>query len=225
MYAIRLELGRELEDVLFQKMQQKRDAEEREAEIYRAKRAYLVRKLLKFSVHLGFLIGILIFVFADISKLGEWNELKERLAKRPEFIASNPIIDTTVVDEIRKHQEELELLKSTSYYAEETSETEGMSEEVIGKYGIVIDINNNKILASREGRTRMVPASMTKVLTVLVAAENIAEDSLEDDFTIKYLCPKTFHSFERGCRSIGDKIGLSDSLFERRSVFDFEAAL
>ena len=98
MYAIRLELGRELEDVLFQKMQQKRDAEEREAEIYRAKRAYLVRKLLKFSVHLGFLIGILIFVFADISKLGEWNELKERLAKRPEFIASNPIIDTTVVD-------------------------------------------------------------------------------------------------------------------------------
>ncbi len=184
MYAIRLELGRELEDVLFQKMQQKRDAEEREAEIYKAKRAYLVRKLLKFSVHLGFLIGILIFVFADISKLGEWNELKERLAKRPEFIASNPIIDTTVVDEIRKHQEELELLKSTSYYAEETSETEGMSEEVIGKYGIVVDVNNNRILASREGRTRMVPASMTKVLTVLVAAENIAEDSLEDDFTI-----------------------------------------
>ena len=59
-------------------------------------------------------------MFADISKLGEWNELKERLAKRPEFIASNPIIDTTVVDEIRKHEEELELLKSTSYYAEET---------------------------------------------------------------------------------------------------------
>ena len=184
MYAIRLELGRELEDVLFQRMQQKKDEQEREAEIYRAKRAYLLRKLLKFSVHLGFLIGILIFVFADISKVREWGELKEELAKRPEFIASNPIIDTSVLDEIRKREEERELLKSTSYYAEETSETEGMSEEVIGKYGIVVDINNNRILASREGRTRMVPASMTKVMTVLVAAENIAEDALDDDFTI-----------------------------------------
>ena len=184
MYAIRLELGRELEDMLFQKMQQKRDEEELAAIRYRAKRAWLIRKLGKSALLLGFFVGILIFVFADISKYRQWNELKEKLAKRPVFIASNPIVDTTEADEYRQHQEELEILRNTSYYAEETSATEGIGEDVIGRYAIVVDINNNRILASREGRTRMVPASMTKIMTVLVAAENIAEDSLEDDFTI-----------------------------------------
>ena len=184
MYAIRLELGRELEDLLFQKMQQKKDKEELEAARYRARRAFILRRLLKVLIYAGFLAGILVFVFADIDKYKELQELRERIAKRPEFIASNPIVDISVIEELRAKEEEKEELKNTSYFAEETASTEEVSEDVIGQYGIVIDINNNTILASREGRTRMVPASMTKVMTVLVAAENIDEDSLDDDFTI-----------------------------------------
>ena len=59
-----------------------------------------------------------------------------------------------------------------------------MGEDVISSYGIVIDINGNEILASREGKTRMYPASMTKIMTVLVAAENLSEDAFEDEFTV-----------------------------------------
>ena len=106
MYAIRLELGRELEDLLFQKMQAKRDEEELAAEKYRAKRAWYLRRIAGFSLHLGFLVGILIFVFADISKYSELKEKRAELAKRPNFYAAHPILDITKVEEVRQKEEE-----------------------------------------------------------------------------------------------------------------------
>ena len=184
MYAIRLELGRELEDILFRNMQAKLDAEELAEARYRAKKAWYIRKIAKLSLYFGFLIGILIFVFADIFKYREYKDLQEKLAKRPNFVEAHPMVDITIVEEARRKAEEIEQLKSARYYADETPETQGMGEDVISTYGIAIDINNNTILASREGKTRMYPASMTKIMTVLVAAENLADDGFEDEFTV-----------------------------------------
>ncbi len=201
MYAIRLELGRELEDLLFRKMQAKLDEEELAREQYEIQRAGFLRKAARFSIHVGFLIGILFFVFADISEYRELEALEEELARRPFVYAASPLIDTTVLDEERIREEERERLRSTQYFADETPETEGMSDEVISKYGIVIDINNEKILAMRDGKTRISPASMTKIMTVLVAAENIAEDSLEESFTVT---PEiNYYSYSHGCSNVG----------------------
>ena len=50
MYTIRLELGRELEDLLFRKMQAKRDEEELAAYRYRAKRIWYVKRIGKLSI-------------------------------------------------------------------------------------------------------------------------------------------------------------------------------
>ena len=184
MYAIRLELGRELEDVLFQRMQAKKDAEEREAAKYRAKHAWYIRKFGTLFLHIVLMAAILIFTVADISKYNELREKEEELARHPFVYAAHPIMDLTVVEEAREKAQEMERLRNTQYFAEADSATEGMGEDIISSYGIVVDINNNRILASREGKTMMYPASMTKIMTVLVAAENIAEDSMEDTFTI-----------------------------------------
>ena len=201
MYAIRLELGRELEDLLFRKMQAKRDAEELEAAKYRAKQAWYIQKIGKLLLHTGFLVGILIFVVADISKLNELKDIEEELARRPFVYAAHPLIDLTVVEEARQKAEEIERLKLTQYYAEESPETDSMGDDVISKYGIVVDINNNRILAIRDGKTRVSPASMTKIMTVLVAAENIPEDGLEDTFTIT---PEiNYYSTSHGASKVG----------------------
>ena len=201
MYAIRLELGRELEDVLFRKMQAKRDEEELAALKYRVKRAWYIRKISRFSGYVGFFIGILIFVFADISKYHELQEIEERNAKRQTFVAAHPLVDITVLEEEREKERVLEEQKSAQYYAVETSETTGMGEDVISQYGIVIDIGNDTILAARDAKTRMYPASMTKVMTVLVAAENIPEDKLDEE--VEILPEVNYYAGSHGASRVG----------------------
>jgi len=60
-----------------------------------------------------------------------------------------------------------------------------IGEELSSKYAIVIDLTAEEILAQKEAFTVMYPASMTKILTVLVAAEALAgEECLDDTVTI-----------------------------------------
>lgn len=53
---------------------------------------------------------------------------------------------------------------------------------VISAYVMFVDIDSGEILVRREEKTRMNPASMTKILTLLVAAEHI--ENLDDTYTI-----------------------------------------
>ena len=55
-------------------------------------------------------------------------------------------------------------------------------EEVQSQYLSIIDASTGKVLATRNGGDRMNPASMTKVMTALVACENITD--LDELFTI-----------------------------------------
>ena len=54
--------------------------------------------------------------------------------------------------------------------------------EVSSSHAIFLDAQAGTVLASKDAMSRIVPASMTKVLTLLVAAEHI--DDLDDKFTI-----------------------------------------
>ena len=62
--------------------------------------------------------------------------------------------------------------------------TEMFTEDILSQYGIFIDAESGAILAEREAHTRMNPASMTKILTVLVAAEHLTEADLDQTATI-----------------------------------------
>ena len=66
-----------------------------------------------------------------------------------------------------------------------TDRTVTIGEELSSKYAVVIDLTGEEILAQKGAFTVMYPASMTKILTVLVAAEALAgEACLEDTVTI-----------------------------------------
>lgn len=52
------------------------------------------------------------------------------------------------------------------------------------KYGILVDVEDGTILASRKAKEKMYPASMTKVMTVLVASELVSEEQLDDKIKI-----------------------------------------
>lgn len=74
----------------------------------------------------------------------------------------------------------------------------GGGEENSGN-AIFIDLETGNILADKGAKQRIVPASMTKVLTLLVAAENI--DNLDDTFQIT--SDITDYSYVNGCSNAG----------------------
>ncbi len=55
---------------------------------------------------------------------------------------------------------------------------------IYSTHGILIDAKTGEVLRSTGGDEKIYPASMTKILTVLTAAEHITEDQLDDPVTI-----------------------------------------
>lgn len=69
-------------------------------------------------------------------------------------------------------------------FAEADAETILFSEDIVSENGILIDVEAGKILAQKDAKARISPASMTKVLTILVAAEHLTEENLDDSMEI-----------------------------------------
>ena len=101
------------------------------------------------------------------------------------------------------------------------------NEEIISSNAILIDIHNNIVVAGKEERARISPASMTKVLTLLVAAEHIKEEQLEDTFAITREI--TDYGFINDCSNVGflegERVTLRDLFYGTILCSGADAAL
>ena len=75
------------------------------------------------------------------------------------------------------------------------------SENVISTHAILVDASTDTIVASKGAKEKISPASMTKVLTVLVAAEHIPEEELDAPFTMTLEI--TDYAYVNDCSSVG----------------------
>ena len=73
------------------------------------------------------------------------------------------------------------------------------AETVLSTYALLVDLDNNTVVAQRNANDRMIPASMTKILTVLVAAEHVTD--LDDTFTSTGEI--TDYSYSNDCSAVG----------------------
>ncbi len=89
--------------------------------------------------------------------------------------------------------------QNTVFYM--TERTADFSETVLSQYGVFIDAQSGEILAQKEAYTRMNPASMTKMLTVLVAAEHLTVEDL--DKTAAITIDITDYSYVNDCSNTG----------------------
>jgi len=89
------------------------------------------------------------------------------------------------------------------YHATSTDSTAAIGGEVVSSYAILVDTQTGEIIAQRNPKTMINPASMTKVLTVLVAAEHVTD--LNDTFTITQEI--TDYSYKNDCSVVGWEVG------------------
>ena len=117
--------------------------------------------------------------------------------------------ETELVKETEIPVTETELVTETEIVVEEKKyeylETEDTinitTDQVISGNAILVDVMDGTIIADRGGKERISPASMTKVLTILVAAEHITEEQLDDTFTMTLEI--TDYSYVNDCSCVG----------------------
>lgn len=78
------------------------------------------------------------------------------------------------VNQTEEKQEKIDY----SFHADEN--TINLTTQLSSEYGILVELGENRIVAQKQCDTVMYPASMTKVLTLLVAVENL--ESLDETF-------------------------------------------
>ena len=85
------------------------------------------------------------------------------------------------------------------------SEDTGDPSYVDSKYVVLIDADTNEIVAERDPYEVISPASMTKILTILTARNNLTDDQLNDTFTITQEISD--YTYSNGCSVAGFEEG------------------
>ncbi len=133
--------------------------------------------------------------------------------------AENPVVETDALlagqaepeesspeeeapEEIPEEEEPEEV---PPYEAAFTQQTQQVNGEVSSQYAILIDLTENRVAAQRNADTVINPASMTKILTVLTAAEQIDEKNLDD--LVEITAEMIDFSFANGCSNAGFEKG------------------
>ena len=172
-----------------------RRARRKERVLRERRRRQKQRFMMLLSLMLCLAVVLIVGAFGKKSKADGMlskTEEKEQLNEMPG--ASTQETATEAVPEVKKETPVYEFKENG-----QTSEIYG--EEVISTHGILIDESTDTIVASKGAKDRISPASMTKVLTVLVAAENMTEEQLEDTFTMTLEI--TDYSYVNDCSNVG----------------------
>lgn len=101
-------------------------------------------------------------------------------------------------------QEDSQVEEVWAYEAHENDLTAALPESVVSGNGILIDVKSGDIVAAKGAHEKISPASMTKILTVLVAAEHITQEQLDDKVTITI--DITDYSYRNGCSNTGFEV-------------------
>ena len=96
------------------------------------------------------------------------------------------------------------------YSAKTTGSTVTLSDSLDSSYAVLIDVASGEIIAEKNAFSSISPASMTKVLTLLVAAEHA--ENLDDSVTMTI--DITDYCFTNDCSVVGLEVGESATIGE-----------
>ena len=145
---------------------------------------------------LGFLAVIVVVLITVFTAVGISGKQEKELA------------DKTVSDISKPKAEEIK-----TEYPIETADTLNIGGDIDSQHVIVVDVEQNSVVAMKNPYARAYPASTTKIMTLLVAAENITD--LNDTFTMTYEITDPMYIAEATVAgfSAGEVINLKDMLY------------
>lgn len=91
------------------------------------------------------------------------------------------------------------------YALHTTDSTQTVPEEFPSRYVVLADLESGEILAEKNSETVINPASMSKILTLLVATEQMPEEKLDGYFTMTREVAD--YCFSNKCSNVGYEVG------------------
>ena len=156
------------------------------------------RLIAKMVIVIGLIVITICAITSGIKRNKEKKEAEQQAKLQAEMLAQAEV--ETVPEEVVPE----EVLPVYEFVSNE--DTKNLySDKVISSNAILVNEETATIIASKGAKERISPASMTKVLTVLVAAEHITEEQLEDTFTMTI--DITDYSFVHDCSNAGFLVG------------------
>jgi len=139
------------------------------------------------------IVGIIVLSIKNHKAKSVQESIEETQNEVSDISATVPEIEITETEPIVE-EEEVSLIDENGYgphafvYSEEkdvffegykTGSAEGAlypsEEDVLSTYAILVDAKTGEVIASKNSNDRINPASMTKIMTILVAAERVAD--------------------------------------------------
>lgn len=178
-------------------MSRRREMSYEQRRAYR-KRKRLIRRIQVYSEMALIIIVIVLVASLVVSKIGKKDKSmtvaaeesvetataeEETGLKVSAMAGSDPDL---VTEETEEETAENPEAAGGSYSASETGDTVSISGDVVSEYGIIINNDTKEIVATRNATEKIVPASMTKVLTVLTASKHLSAEQLDEVVTMSH---------------------------------------
>ena len=183
------------------------------------KKRVAMRRKKEWQKRILFAIGILIFVLlciggisalrksddneeeterVDQATMSEINDGNAENANEPERF-SDVSQENQSSEGVAPAAETYSVINSEAYQFKADAATSLISPEVTSTYALMVDLSKKEIVAQKNAYDRINPASMTKILTLLVASEHVS--NLDDTFTMTL--DITDYAYVNDCSSVG----------------------
>ena len=200
----------------------KRDGQRLTISEYKKRRKVeIIRRLSLFSLSVVLVIVLIISAIIHFDSKDKKEDVSAEAEEAVSMASEAAIVDTIVEEsqepeEISPYKEKSEDAASffEGYKVEVSDSTDYInSENVLSTYALLVNLDNGTAVASKEGTVRINPASMTKILTLLVAAEHITD--LDDTFEMTQEIGDFVYSHDCSAVgfSVGEKLTVRDLLY------------
>lgn len=141
--------------------------------LMKKKRQQILRRRIMITAAMFIAIILAVIIINSVSGI-------KKTFKQKEAFASDVISETQPEEETERPTEPpLIYAQMASDYFDLTSDS-----KVSSPYAALLDVNNHKIIAGKQADTKMYPASMTKIMTLIVVTDNI--DKIPQTYTFEF---------------------------------------
>ncbi len=160
------------------------------------------------AVIIVFLVAAVIIVSSGRS---DWKESTGNLSSASSGDEMLFVTNTGVADNNKKPDRDNNVSEDYPEYADDALML--TASNIYSDYAVLLDVKTNDILAYRGAELRMNPASMTKLMTLLVAVENISDFNAKYTLTYEMISPLIEQDAARAGFEDQETVSITDLLY------------